>query len=88
MPFEKAERKGFGHFVRDVRIDIFAAGRELDPQLLLHLVVNEAADDARRHDRKTLQAASGAATEDRLRLSAPAMPPSASTAPRSVSTVH
>src|SRR5205085_7900816 len=87
-PFGEGRAERVRHFVGNVRIDIFAAGRELDPELLLHLVVNEAADHARRHGRITLQAASGAGTEDLLRLIAPAMPPSASKAPVIVSGLH
>src|SRR6476660_3278459 len=84
----ESRAKCVGNLVRNVRINVPSASRELDPKLLLHLVINEAADHARRHDRITLQAASGAGTEDLLRLIAPAIPQSASRAPVTVSDVH
>src|SRR4051794_32066324 len=64
-------------FMRNARIDVAAAGRELDPEIPFHFVVDEAANDTRRHSGTTLQAASGAGTPERSRPSAAAMPPSA-----------
>src|SRR5690349_15922522 len=71
--------------VRDLRwhigIDVAAPGRELDPQLRIVGTIDETADDRRGHEPSTHQAASGADRRTRPRLSAPAIPPSASKAP-------
>src|SRR5205085_9720547 len=45
--------KRAGDILRNFRIDVLAAGRELDPQLALRLVVDEAADHVGRHGAPT-----------------------------------
>src|SRR5690242_1320853 len=63
-----AFREGRAERLRDVlrnsRVDVAAPGGELDPQLAFGLVIDETADDGRRHrGPSTHQAASGAASE-------------------------
>src|SRR6476619_2428897 len=43
--FGEGRAQGAGDLFRNARIDVAAAGRELDPEVLLRLVVDEAADD-------------------------------------------
>ena len=80
--------KGVGDLLRHVGIDVAPSGRELDPEVLFHLVINEPADDGRGHERPTLQAASGAGTPERSLRIAAAMPPRASNAPAMVRPVQ
>src|SRR6478672_10746321 len=44
-------------FLRNIRIDVFAAGDELDPQLALVGAVDVTPDDRRRHEPPTREAA-------------------------------
>jgi len=89
--------ESIGHLLRHLGINIATPGRELDPQLAGGMIIYEAPDHGRRHGRSTFeregrsekrQAASGVGTVERLRLIAPAIPPSASKAPATVSEVH
>src|SRR5206468_10987715 len=79
--FGESAAKGVGDLRRDFGIDVAPAGGELDPEVLVRLVVHEPANDARGHTLVTLQAASGAASFERPFPSAAAIPPSARTAP-------
>ena len=36
--------KRIGDLMRDIRIDVATTGGELDPQIALHLIINEAAN--------------------------------------------
>ena len=47
--FVEGGAKRARNLFRNDGLDIFAAGRELDPQILLHLVVDETADDGGGH---------------------------------------
>src|SRR5690242_20681268 len=73
--------KGVSHLRRHVRIDVATPSREFDPKLRIVGAIDETADDRRGHIASTHHAASGAEMRVRLRLSAPAMPPSARMAP-------
>ena len=45
-PLRKSAAQCVGNFMGYVGIDVSAAGRELDPQIALHLIIDEAADHA------------------------------------------
>src|SRR5689334_4949945 len=86
--FGKGAAERLRDSMRYVRINVAAAGRELDPQVAGSFVINEAANNGRRHALATLQPASGAVTDERLRLNAANIPPSASAAPAIVVAVQ
>src|SRR5690242_21500377 len=77
----ESRAKSVRHLRWHVGIDVAASSRELDPQLRIVGAIDETADDRRGHEPSTHQAASGADRRTRPRLSAPAMPPRARTAP-------